>query len=128
MKFTDVTLETGVGGRGYSMGAAAADYNNDGHTDYRHFVIFRMDALLHVLSSILTSARSGSLAPGWGAGDPAGNPWPGGPVTSPVRRVDEPQESTQTHDNTRLHSLLQSVFPGPGLTGPGGNAMPRGRA
>ena len=33
MKFTDVTLEAGVGGAGYSMGAAAADYNNDGHTD-----------------------------------------------------------------------------------------------
>jgi enediyne biosynthesis protein E4 len=33
MKFTDVTLEAGVGGLGYSMGAAAADYNNDGHTD-----------------------------------------------------------------------------------------------
>ena len=33
MKFTDVTLEAGVTGAGYSMGAAAADYNNDGHTD-----------------------------------------------------------------------------------------------
>jgi len=33
MKFTDVTLEAGVGGTGYSMGVAAADYNNDGHTD-----------------------------------------------------------------------------------------------
>ena len=33
MKFTDVTLEAGVGGTGYSMGAAAADYNNDGHAD-----------------------------------------------------------------------------------------------
>ena len=33
MKFTDVTSEAGVGGAGYSMGAAAADYNNDGHTD-----------------------------------------------------------------------------------------------
>jgi len=33
MKFTDVTLEAGVAGTGYSMGAAAADYNNDGHTD-----------------------------------------------------------------------------------------------
>src|SRR6266481_1464528 len=33
MKFTDVTLEAGVAGAGYSMGAAAADYNNDGHTD-----------------------------------------------------------------------------------------------
>ena len=33
MKFTDVTLQAGVAGQGYSMGAAAADYNNDGYTD-----------------------------------------------------------------------------------------------
>jgi hypothetical protein len=33
MKFTDVTLEAGVAGAGYSMGVAAADYNNDGYTD-----------------------------------------------------------------------------------------------
>ncbi len=33
MKFTDVTLEAGVAGAGYSMGAAAADYDNDGHVD-----------------------------------------------------------------------------------------------
>lgn len=33
MKFTDVTLEAGVQGAGYSMGAAAADYDNDGHVD-----------------------------------------------------------------------------------------------
>jgi len=33
MKFTDVTLEAGVAGAGYSIGAAAGDYNNDGHTD-----------------------------------------------------------------------------------------------
>jgi hypothetical protein len=33
MRFTDVTAEAGVAGAGYSMGAAAADYNNDGHTD-----------------------------------------------------------------------------------------------
>src|SRR6266571_1241783 len=33
MKFTDVTSEAGVAGAGYSMGAAAADYNNDGYTD-----------------------------------------------------------------------------------------------
>jgi len=33
MKFTDVTLEAGVAGAGYSMGVAAADYNNDGFTD-----------------------------------------------------------------------------------------------
>src|SRR5207253_8357327 len=33
MTFTDVTSEAGVAGAGYSMGAAAADYNNDGYTD-----------------------------------------------------------------------------------------------
>ncbi len=33
MKFKDVTLEAGVAGAGYSMGAAAGDYDNDGHTD-----------------------------------------------------------------------------------------------
>ena len=33
MKFTDVTDAAGVGGVGYAMGAAAADYDNDGHID-----------------------------------------------------------------------------------------------
>ncbi|MBM3748204.1 MAG: CRTAC1 family protein [Acidobacteria bacterium] len=33
MKFTDVTAEAGVAGAGYSMGAAAGDYDNDGHVD-----------------------------------------------------------------------------------------------
>jgi len=33
MKFTDVTAQAGVAGAGYSMGAAAADYDNDGHVD-----------------------------------------------------------------------------------------------
>lgn len=31
--FTDVTIETGVGDSGYGMGAVAADYDGDGHTD-----------------------------------------------------------------------------------------------
>ena len=31
--FTDVTAEAGVAGAGYSMGIAAADYDNDGHQD-----------------------------------------------------------------------------------------------
>ena len=33
MKFTDVTATAGVRGEGYSMGAAAADYDNDGDVD-----------------------------------------------------------------------------------------------
>src|SRR5437870_8627079 len=33
MKFTVVTSEAGVAGDGYSMGVAAADYDNDGYTD-----------------------------------------------------------------------------------------------
>ena len=33
MKFTDVTAQAGLAGAGYSMGAAAGDYDNDGHVD-----------------------------------------------------------------------------------------------
>ncbi len=33
LTFTDVTSEAGVAGHGYSMGAAAADYDNDGNVD-----------------------------------------------------------------------------------------------
>ena len=33
MRFTDVTQQAGVGGAGYSMGAAVADYDNDGDSD-----------------------------------------------------------------------------------------------
>jgi enediyne biosynthesis protein E4 len=33
MKFRDVTQQAGVAGEGYSMGAAAGDYDNDGHPD-----------------------------------------------------------------------------------------------
>ena len=33
MRFTDVTDAAGVRGVGYAMGAAAADYDNDGHVD-----------------------------------------------------------------------------------------------
>jgi enediyne biosynthesis protein E4 len=31
--FSDVTAKAGLAGRGYSMGAAVGDYNNDGHED-----------------------------------------------------------------------------------------------
>ncbi len=33
LHFTDVTVAAGVGGTGYAMGAAAADYDNDGRVD-----------------------------------------------------------------------------------------------
>jgi hypothetical protein len=33
MKFTDVTSDTGLAGEGYSMGAAVADFDNDGNVD-----------------------------------------------------------------------------------------------
>src|SRR5206468_6486396 len=33
LRFTDVTERAGVRGAGYSMGAAAGDYDNDGHVD-----------------------------------------------------------------------------------------------
>ncbi len=33
MRFADVTSTAGVGGRGFSMGAAAADFDNDGDSD-----------------------------------------------------------------------------------------------
>ena len=33
LRFRDVTGEAGVQGEGYSIGAAAADFDNDGHTD-----------------------------------------------------------------------------------------------
>lgn len=34
LRFVDVTEKAGVSGAGYSMAAAAADYDNDGHTDF----------------------------------------------------------------------------------------------
>jgi enediyne biosynthesis protein E4 len=33
LKFSDVTEDAGVAGEGYSMGAAAGDFDNDGHVD-----------------------------------------------------------------------------------------------
>ncbi len=33
LTFTDITREAGLAGEGYSMAAAAGDYDNDGHTD-----------------------------------------------------------------------------------------------
>jgi len=44
-KFTDVTAKAGVAGAGYSMGAAAGDFDNDGHVDL--FVAGVHQALLY---------------------------------------------------------------------------------
>ena len=41
MKFSDVTEKAGVGGEGYSMGAAVADYDNDGDVDLFVAGVFR---------------------------------------------------------------------------------------
>jgi hypothetical protein len=41
MKLREVTAEAGVGGAGYSMGAAAADYDNDGDVDIFVAGVFR---------------------------------------------------------------------------------------
>jgi enediyne biosynthesis protein E4 len=45
-KFEDVTAKAGVAGDGYSMGAAVADFNNDGHPDLfvagvNHNILYR---------------------------------------------------------------------------------------
>jgi hypothetical protein len=50
LKFTDVTAAAGVEGVGYAMGAAAADYDNDGQVDL--FVAgVRQNQLLHNLGN-----------------------------------------------------------------------------
>lgn len=42
MRFADVTEEAGVQGEGYDMGAAAADYDNDGDVDLLVAGVFRL--------------------------------------------------------------------------------------
>ncbi len=42
MRFTDVTAGAGVAGSGYDMGAAAADYDNDGDVDLLVAGVFRL--------------------------------------------------------------------------------------
>ncbi|MDE0628161.1 MAG: CRTAC1 family protein [Bryobacterales bacterium] len=41
LRFADVTREAGIAGAGYSMGAAAADFDNDGDTDLFVVGVFR---------------------------------------------------------------------------------------
>ncbi|MGH9404526.1 MAG: CRTAC1 family protein [Terriglobia bacterium] len=49
-KFRDVTAEANVAGEGFSMGAAAADYDNDGRTDLLVTGVFR-NILYHNLGN-----------------------------------------------------------------------------
>jgi enediyne biosynthesis protein E4 len=64
MRFTDVTKDVGLAGAGYSMGTAAADYDNDGDTDL--FVAGVGERQLYRNTGgkfELVSASSGLMAP-----------------------------------------------------------------
>jgi len=67
MRFTDVTETAGVSGVGYAMGAAAADYDNDGRVDL--FVAgVRQNQLLHNAGDGRfedVSAKSGIVSGEW---------------------------------------------------------------
>src|SRR5439155_1250345 len=67
MKFADVTEEAGVAGAGYSMGVAAADYDNDGYVDLfvagvRHNILYHNAG--HGQFQDVT-ARAGIKSDGW---------------------------------------------------------------
>jgi len=70
MRFTDVTDAAGVSGVGYAMGAAAADYDNDGRVDL--FVAgVRQNQLLHNRGDGRfedVTARSGIASGDWSVG------------------------------------------------------------
>ncbi len=71
MRFRDATKEAGLAGEGYSMGAAAADYDNDGDVDlfvagvYRN-TLYRNDGgrFVEVVASGIASDRW-SVTAGW---------------------------------------------------------------
>lgn len=77
--FTDVTESAGLAGKGYSMGVAAADYDNDGFTDlYVTGVNFNqlfhnngngtftdVTAIAKVAGTIPKSGKAWSVAAGW---------------------------------------------------------------
>ena len=92
-KFTDVTAEAGVAGAGYSMGAAAADYDNDGHTDLFVAGVYR-NILYHNIGNGSfedVTAKAGiksdqwAVAAGWFDYDNDGTPRPDG---RQLRQVD----------------------------------------
>lgn len=67
MRFADVTESAGLAGRGYSMGVAVADYDNDGDIDlfvagYRANVLYRNNGRGEF--SDVTS-EAGIASPGW---------------------------------------------------------------
>lgn len=67
MKFRDVTDQAGVAGAGYAMGAAAADYDNDGKPDLFVAGVDR-DILYHNLGNGKfedVTAKSGIVSKGW---------------------------------------------------------------
>ena len=73
MRFTDVTAEAGVAGHGYDMGAAAADYDNDGHVDLLVAGVFRLTLYRNlgdggfedVTEAAGLAAEDWSVAAGW---------------------------------------------------------------
>ncbi len=72
-RFSDVTERSGVAGRGYSMGVAAADYDNDGDSDLfvagvRANILFRNDGsgvFEDVTSEAGIASQDWSVAAGW---------------------------------------------------------------
>ena len=70
MRFTDVTDAAGVAGTGYAMGAAAADYDNDGHVDLFVAGVRRNQLLRNRGDGRFedASARSGIASGEWAVG------------------------------------------------------------
>lgn len=72
-KFTDVTERTGLKGVGYSMGAAAADYDNDGYVDlfvsgYKADRLYRNNGdgtFVDVTSKLPNINKAWSTSAGW---------------------------------------------------------------
>ena len=73
LRFSDITERAGVAGHGYSMGAAVADYDNDGDADLfvagvRANVLYRNDGpgvFKDVTSEAGIASQTWSVAAGW---------------------------------------------------------------